>query len=84
MANSFNQLVGEKIRYQQSITGDVIASALWDAPDGFTISSQVDNATDTSVLLLAGPTGASKVTCAMTMTSGQIRITVAVVNVLDP
>lgn len=66
------QFVGEAIQYSQTITGDTITAAAWTGALG-TISVPAFTSTEATAIFTATTSGQGKITCTLTLASGQIR-----------
>lgn len=72
---SFNQVVGERLLYEQRVVEDTISSADWSCdPSGLTISAlPITDTTKSQALISSVNVGIFVVTAKLTLASGQVR-----------
>ncbi len=80
----FTQIIGEEPYYQQDVINDTIVGAVWAVdPAGPTLTGPVTTPTYSKVLMSQAIPGVFVLSVTLTLTSGQIRIGQARINVVQ-
>ncbi len=80
----FTQIIGEEPYYQQDVINDTIVGAVWAVdPAGPVLTGPVTTSTYSKVLMSQAIPGVFVLSVTLTLTSGQIRIGQARINVVQ-